>query len=163
MPAIYFIEPALQLLYFAGYGSCTGTDYIEINREAAADPRRTPDLRTIIDMRRLNEFVISMDEMKDIAAMDRAFVQAGVYGSNLDTALVVRHDMDETIGRLYNLTVQEECLGVEIFYSLGEALHWFDLAASRTSIEGLLEQALAGNQFAALPVSSESQHQTDVR
>lgn len=140
MPARYDIVPAYNLLYVVGFGRCTGADYLDVNRAALGDPRRRPNMDTIIDMHGLTSFSITMDELQEIVAEDRRLKAAGVYGDRFRTALVIRSEEEETIGHLYNALVRSEGMGVHTFYRLGGAIDWLGLEAARTDIEARRER-----------------------
>lgn len=134
MPARYDILPAHNLLLVVGFAQCTGADYAAVNEAAAADPRRRPGMDAILDMHAITSFAISLDELQAIVAMDRRLHAAGVYGERFRTALVIRSEEEETIGRLYNLLVQADGMGVMTFYRLPAALEWLGLADTAPAI-----------------------------
>lgn len=143
MPVGYYIQPELDLLYFAGVGHCTGEEYREANLQAASDRSRRPGMHTIIDMQAVTELNVGPDQLQAIIASDRHLVQEGVYGDHFKTAIVIRGEVDELLGALYNTFVREENLGVQLFTSLGAAADWFGLTGRLGEIAALRAELVA--------------------
>lgn len=130
MPALYEIVPDQNLLYIAGQGLCTGTEYLEVNRKAACDPRRRPGQVAILDVQHVTQLSITLDELQAIVEADRQYVEAGVYGT-VKTALLARspNDVEVQIGHLYNVLVKSPALGVKLTCSLRDALAYLGVDA----------------------------------
>ena len=139
----YAIEPGLSLLYFAGVGHCSGEEYREANLQAASDPARQPGMHTVIDMQAVTALNVGPDQLQAIIASDRHLVQEGVYGDVFRTAILIRGEVDELIGVLYNTFVREENLGVRLFTELGTALDWLGLEDRLAEVGELRARLLA--------------------
>ena len=50
MPILYTIDPALNLLYYAAIGDCTGAQFIQAARQSSLDPLRGQDMLIIFDL-----------------------------------------------------------------------------------------------------------------
>ena len=139
----YHIQPRLNLLYFLGTGRCTGEEYRAANLQAAADPDRRPGMHTIIDLLPVTELSVELSELQSIIASDRQLLQEGVYGETFKTAFVIRGEVDEFIGALYNAYVSGERLGVRAFENVMPALQWLELDAHRDAVLQLRADLLA--------------------
>ena len=130
MPAAYEILPEHGLLYIAGQGLCTGTEYLEVNRRAACDPRRRPGQTALLDVQHVTQLSISPDELRAIIEADHAYLAAGVYGT-VKTALLARsaNDVEVQIGQLYNVLVRSAPLAVKPTSSLREAVAYLGLSS----------------------------------
>ncbi len=138
MPIVYDFLLHHQLLYLAGFGLCTGQQYVEANRAAAQDARRRPGQKALLDVRAVAALSISPSEMGAIVEMDRTLAAEGRYGT-YQTALLTRGAgaVEEMIGRLYNARVRGEGLGIEIFVALEDALAWLGLPEAHAEVEQL--------------------------
>lgn len=138
MPATYEILPDHKLLYVAGHGLCTGTDYLEVNRCAACDPRRQPGQVALLDVQPVTQLSITLDELQAIIEADRQYVEAGVYGT-VKTALLARspNDVEVQIGQLYNVLVRSSSLGVKLTSSFREAMAYLDLDAATEEVRAI--------------------------
>ncbi len=121
------VDPDLRLGMVQADGYVTGGDILQANRALYGDPSWEPGFHELWDCARISEFVVELDEMRAIAAME--VTDGGRVGKGR-VALVMTRDVVQIVGALYKVLVAESGRPVEVVQTLDAGAAWLGLGAA---------------------------------
>lgn len=137
MPVLYSIDRDRQFLLYSGFGQCTGEELVRAEAEARRDPRRTPGMRILLNLREIGEFDVSMDDLQRGVEMNSALAAGGWELEK--TAVLIRSPMDEIMAEVYDgMAMPDVELKMAIFQTLQPALAWLGMPEHRQDVENLI-------------------------
>lgn len=140
MPVLYHIDPTIHLIYYAGFGHCTGQELLLAESALKQSPLREPLMSILIDLQAVTHLDIDKGDYQQSLEMN---LQRLAQGEVLEpTALVIRKPLDATMIDVYTIFVEPDlALKMGSFYTLSAALDWLGLAPHAHAITGI-RQAL---------------------
>ncbi len=148
MPVRYRVLPELNLLYYAGFGHCTGSELFAAEVETSKHPQRIPDMKIIIDATMVTELDIDREDLTHLIEFNRQLV---AQGRKLEmTAIIARHEPDFLLSDLVVLLADDSMsLRLAAFNNLLATLDWLGLSGNHEQITAL-RQSLRNEEMAAL-------------
>ncbi len=139
MPVTYKIDPNLNLIYYAGFGLCSGGEFLSAERDAFNNPLRTPEMKIIIDIR-FAELDLDLGDVRALIKLNR---QLANEGRNLEkTAIFSKSSIFTTLGDAVRLMADDIPLKMGIFHNPNDALKWLDLPDAMERVSKIGESLL---------------------
>jgi hypothetical protein len=135
MPYSYTIFSDLGLALVRGAGRVTGVDILQSIEAMTLDPDWKPGMRQLSDYRRITEFVITPEDLRAIADLERRREEEGRSGRGGKCAIVVLDEMYATACQLYSRQARGRSHAVEVFRSMESAIEWIGPDFDRVLIE----------------------------
>jgi hypothetical protein len=133
MPIIYKIDPALNLLYYACFGLCTGADFFQIERQAFQDKLRHPKMRIVFDIQNA-EVDIDLEDIRNGIEYNRQLTETGYELEK--TAVISKSKYGKTFSDFYHLFAEKVPIKFGVFNTILEAASWLEMP---DSIEQILK------------------------
>jgi hypothetical protein len=127
MPGGYTIDEAHQLVLTCGWAEVTGEQALWHLRTLAADDRFAPDLRQIIDLRRVTDFDLTC------AAVER-LAELSPFGCGARRAFVVSTPVIYGLARMFENLRARRGDTFLVSRDMDEVLDWLDLADARADV-----------------------------
>ncbi|MEI7771867.1 MAG: hypothetical protein WCI67_17885 [Chloroflexales bacterium] len=133
MTVLYRIAPDIHVLYYAGFGHCTGQELFIAELAARQAPLREPAMLIIIDILAVTELDIDVANFRQGVEMNR---QRLAQGEALEpTAFIIRKAIDQSVADTYAMFAElAVSLRMAAFYSLSPALDWLGLSQHKGTI-----------------------------
>ena len=123
MPLSYDINAERQLMTVTGTGHLTLDDVMEHQRQVSGDPRITPGLRVLTDLRDVAGLDLAGREVLNLAQTRGDFPVLGTYGP---TAIVATEPKIVGMARMYMLSRRKFIQPMAVFATPDEALAWLE-------------------------------------
>ena len=137
MPILFNIEPALDLVYYAGFGVCTGFEYLDKEEAVTQDPLYRPGLKVIMDARNA-EIDVNLEEIREVVKRIKRYTEKG---REIEmTAVISYSEYTESLIRTILLLIDDVPIQVAVFQSLQHAAKWLGLANSVSQIEAISKE-----------------------
>jgi hypothetical protein len=133
MAVQYKIDTDINLIYYACFGPCTGSEVLQLERSAFQDPLRRPRAKIILDIQRA-EMDISIKDIHDVIALNKKLKSEGVELEK--TAVITKSSYLEVFANMFRLMADELPLNLGVFYTTQDAVSWLGIP---DSIEKVLE------------------------
>lgn len=124
MPWSATVDPDLRVGMVRATGYVTGRDIFLANEALYSDPAWQPGFDELWDCSDISEFVVDLDELKDVAAME---VEGKDRVGNGRVALVMTREVVQMVGYLYRRLVVESERPVEVVQTLEAGAAWLGL------------------------------------
>jgi hypothetical protein len=123
VPISYEIDQARGLVLSTAGGILTDGDILSLKARLLADPRWSPGMRELADVRAIERLEVTTDGVRRMAGHDAAFAPAiGSYR----LALVVPRDEVFGMARMYQMLTEPAVPYVGVFRDLAEAAAWLE-------------------------------------
>ncbi|MEN9933436.1 MAG: hypothetical protein RLZZ387_15 [Chloroflexota bacterium] len=123
MPALYQINPLINLIYYVGFGHCTGQELFAVEQLAREDPLRQPQMLILIDVSDVLELDIELMDYRSMVQLNQQLVGQGHTLEH--TAIVIRKAHDQIVADTYQDMVEHVApVSMATFFSRREALAW---------------------------------------
>lgn len=139
MTTIYKINPKLNLIYYAGFGLCTSSEFLLLEREAFKDPLRVQNMKIILDLR-YTEVDVDLDDLRTLANLNRQLIKDGRTPEK--TAIISINTFMSTLEGIYNLFADDIPVQVRVFNQLKDALKWLGLSDAEEQIDQISKSYL---------------------
>jgi hypothetical protein len=126
MPLTYDIDAERQLMTVTGTGRLGLEDIMEHQRQVTVDPRITPGLRVLTDLREVTGLDLVGRDVLNLAQTRGDFPVLGTYGR---TAVVASDPKLVGMSRMYMLSRRKFIQPMAVFSSPEEAIAWLDSGA----------------------------------
>lgn len=131
MTILFRIDPEINIVYYAGFGLCTGQELLKVEREAFQHELRRPRMKILLDMERARlDFEVS--DIYQIVAMNKELASTGY---ELEQTAVVSHNLFiSTIGEIGLLLAGDLPIQLRVFTILPDALAWLEMSEAQAQI-----------------------------
>lgn len=143
MATIYTIDPSLNFIYYAGFGPCTSSEFLQLERQAFNDPLRVRNMKIILDLR-YTELDVNLDDLRTLADLNRQLVQNGYDPEK--TAVISINTFMNTLENIYKLFTEDLPVQIRVFNQLKDALRWLELSAAEKQIEQISKSYFQSKQ-----------------
>ena len=126
MPLFYDIDAERQLMTVTGTGRLRLEDVMEHQRQVSVDPRVTPGLRVLSDLRGVSGLDLAGRDVLKLAQTRGDFPVLGTYGR---TAVVASDPVLVGMSRMYMLSRRKFIQPMAVFSSPEEAIAWLESSA----------------------------------
>lgn len=134
MTATYRIDSSLNLIYYAGYGTCTSREFLEIERNAFRDPLRMHEMKIILDLR--NTVIdVDLDDLRALVAINKQLLKEGRQLEK--TAIISVNSYMTTLNELFKLMADDMPVKAGVFNQLKDAVLWLELSYAEEQINQL--------------------------
>jgi len=124
MPVLYKIDPTIKLIYYAGFGLCSGSEFLSAERSTFNDPMRVPEMKIILDVR-YAELNVELQEIRALLSLNRQLVKNGHQPEK--TAIISMNNFLNTSAEAFRLMGDGIPLQLSIFNYPRDALKWLGL------------------------------------
>jgi hypothetical protein len=124
MPVLYKIDPNLKLIYYAGFGLCSGGELLNAERVAFNDPMRIPEMKIIIDIR-YAELDLDLQSIRTLIALNRQLVKGGHEPEK--TAVISKNSFLNTFAEAFRLLGDGIPLKLSVFDHPKDSLQWLEI------------------------------------
>ncbi len=124
MPVLYRIDPSLNLLYYAAFGTCTGVDFFQAERSAFQHELQSLGMQVIVDVRTAEVDFGTRDIRQAIALIKERRQQNYKFEK---TAVLSLSSFAETFVKAYGV-MSDSVVEIQIFRSTEEAVKWLGLS-----------------------------------
>ena len=125
MPMTYTIDPAQHLVLAVGTGVLTDDDVMAHRQAMTSDPRFTPQMREISDIRKVTAFQVTPAGVRIMVASD---VKMTANGGMHKLAIVADENVAYGMSRMYQTLGEPNIRVVGVFRSYEEATAWLGIA-----------------------------------
>lgn len=132
MTVLYKIEPKLKLVYYAGFGLCTSTELLQVERLAFKDPLRSREMKIILDVR-YAELDVDIEDMRTMIEITRELIRDGHKPEK--AAVISFNKYINILEETYQLLAEGLPLQTSIFNQLKDAVKWLELSHAEEEID----------------------------
>ena len=124
----YRIVPDLDLLIITGSGTVSSDDIRRVVTSFQRDPAWHPDMKMLVDWRRIDELLIELDDVQQLAteALTPEQLERGT-PLGPSAAVVLADHKHASIPMLYYGYLRKSQLKAKIFFRMEEAARWLDV------------------------------------
>lgn len=123
MPISYRIDEARRLVLTTATGVLMDADILRLKAWLLADPRWSPDMRELADIRNIDRLEVTTAGVQQMAGRDEA-VGGGLKSYRL--AIVAPRDEVYGMARMYQMLTEHTVPNVAVFRDLEAATAWLD-------------------------------------
>lgn len=134
MTVTYRIDSSLNLIYYAGYGTCTSKDFLEAERNAFRDPLRMKEMKVILDLRH-TAVDVDLDDLRALVEINKQFLKEGRPLEK--TAVISVNSYMTTLNKLFHLMADDIPIKAGVFNQLKDALLWLELSNAEEPVNKL--------------------------
>lgn len=145
MTILYKIEPTLNLIYYAGFGLCTSSEFLDMERTASKDPLRNTEMKIILDVR-YTELDIDIEDLRTLVALNRKLIKDGRKPEM--TAIISFNKYINILEETYHLLADGLSIKINIFNQIKDALVWLSLSNEEEQVEQISRSLLQGRKKA---------------
>lgn len=124
MPMTYTIEPEKNLVVTTGAGVLTDDDVMAHRRALSADPRFSPQMRELSDIRQVADFQVTPAGIRMMVAADVKMVSSGGMHK---LAVVAEGNVAYGMSRMYQTLGEPNIRSVGVFRNYKEAEQWLGI------------------------------------
>jgi len=121
VPISYEIDDERGLVRTTATGTLTTADILGLKARLLADPRWSPEMRELADVRAINRLDVTPDGVWQMAGHDDA---VGPAINSYRLAIVVPRDEVYGMARMYQMVTESVVPHVRVFRDLAEAETW---------------------------------------
>ena len=125
MPMTYTIDAAQHLVRAVGTGVLTDDDVMAHRQAMSRDPRFTPQMRELSDIRQVTAFQVTPAGVRIMVASD---VKMTATGGMHKLAIVADENVAYGMSRMYQTLGEPNIRDVGVFRSYEEAAAWLGIA-----------------------------------
>jgi hypothetical protein len=137
MPITYEIDPELELLYYAGIGQIKTAEIILAEQAVAADPRRLPNMKIIVDLLQAEVDLDLRDIYEGIRLNQRRVEKGKVLEA---TAVISTSRFSQTFADTFRLLSDGLPIKFCIFTTLPDAVRWLELSEHEEKIQTIQKE-----------------------
>jgi hypothetical protein len=146
MPIFYAIEPALNLLYYAGFGDSAASELQQLELTAFQDPLRRPGMLILTDLSSVIEMQMEVVDLRILVERNRELNEA--HYELEKTAVVTRSSFAATLASTITTLAYGLPLKLAVFHNLPDAVAWLGLADGLPRVYELKSQLFEAYQQA---------------
>jgi hypothetical protein len=125
MPMSYTVDASQNLVRATGTGVLTDDDVMAHRQALAADPRFTPQMREVSDIRQVTDFQVTPAGVRLMVAADVKMVPAGGMHK---LAVVAEENVAYGMSRMYQTLDEPNIRSVGVFRNYKDAEEWLGIA-----------------------------------
>ena len=142
MPVLFEFAPELNLLYYAGFGICTGEEFFKAERLAFHHEFRQKGMLIMIDIRSAKEVDFGVNNIKQAIEL---LSQLKAQNHQFEKTAVLSHSsVANTFMSAYRLLTSEYTTEISVFNSVGEAATWLGLSGIDDRISQIKNHLMDG-------------------
>lgn len=123
MPISYEIDEAKGLVVTRASGDLTDQDILQLKARLVADPKWTPGMRELSDVRSIDRLSVTAVGVRHMALRDERDARAL---ASYRLAIVVSRDEVYGMARMYQIMTEQTVPNVRVFRDIEEAKNWLE-------------------------------------